>query len=134
MSRYLARLVKLEAAIPLPAPAQPEARPQIDLHEIIEAAKAGVAFLETATPLQRIVFHRDQIERLENRQSEAVGQTNNPLVDTLRKVHRVWLPSFLDDARQDLRQAEIDLLREAGFASLDQPGAREFLDNTLFEV
>lgn len=131
MSRYLSRLAKLEAAVP-PLPALIEDRPQVDLHTIVEQAKAEADFLERATPLERVVFLREEITRLEARLAEATERTDNPLVETLRKVHKVWLPSFLENARTDVRQAELGLVREAGFNSLDQPGAREHLELELF--
>lgn len=132
MSRYLARLAKLEAAVPPPPVVDATPRQQIDLHEIIEKAKAEAAYLEAATPLQLVVFHRDEVARLEAQLTESSERTENPLVATLRKVRTVWLPSFLQDARQDLHQAELELIREAGFTSLDQPGAREHLELELF--
>lgn len=131
MSRYLARLAKLEAAIPSPQVVT-EARRQMDLSDILEQAKAEAVFLETATSLQRVLIHREHVAKLEVQRAESTQHTDNPMLGALRKVHKVWIPSFLEDALADVRQAELDLIREAGFTNLDQPGAREHLELQLF--
>lgn len=132
MSRYLTRLAKLEAAAVTLPPVQIDERPQISLHQIIEKAKADAAFLEIATPLQRVVLHSDHTARLKATLAKAGEQADSALVATMHKVQRVWLPSFLENSRAEVRKAELDLLREAGFTSLDQPGDREHLELALF--
>lgn len=131
MSRYLARLAKLEAAIPLPT-APIEVRPLIDMAASIARIKAEAAFLETATPLERVVFYRGLVAKREAQLAEASKPDDRSILKSFNTVKlRIW-PSFIEDAREDLRQAELDLVREAGFKDLDQPGAREHLHREIY--
>jgi hypothetical protein len=135
MSRYLARLAKLEAVRPTPQPVPEEAgRTNNSLAGIIAQAKAKAEYLAAATPLQRLIFNCSEVARLETLLAESAKRSDRPLVEQLRKVQRVWLPSFLDTARAEVREAELVLLSEAGFSSIDQPGARAHLDHTLFDA
>ena len=134
MSRYLARLVKLESAFKAPPPSPAAERTQMGLGDIIAKAKADATFLENATPLQRIAFHHARVAKFKVQLATASEPTDWSPMQVLRKVQRVWLPSFLEDAQADIREAELDLVREAGFANLDQPGAREHLESELFAL
>lgn len=135
MSALSIRLEKAAARIP-PPPAPNSQVPTVNLSEMLEPIKAravaDAAFLAIATSLQLVVFHRDAVARLEARLAESAERTDCPLLEQVRKVQTRWIPSFLDAARARVCRAELDLLREAGFSSLDQPGAREHLELELF--
>jgi len=132
MSALSVRLEKAAARIPAPVARATEERRPIDFAELIAKAEAETAFLESASPVQLVAFHRDEVARLEKTLAMASERSDRPLVEVLRKAQKVWIPSFLDDARAEARNAELAVIKEAGFSRLDQPGAREHLELALF--
>ena len=138
MSRYSARLSKLEDTKPaiVAQVVAPTSSLTIDYQRIVDKAKADAEFLETATPLQRHGFWCADIKCLET----TLAATGRPpcsgavpgLAESLNKMQRATIPSFLEDARRQLHQAELDILRIAGFTDHKQPRAQSYLDDTLF--
>jgi len=134
MSALSIRLDKAMAKLPPPQPAPDVGRSVVGLSEIIAKARADADLLATATPLQRLICCRDRVVRLEAVRNGMSTPTDRPLVEQLRKAQKKCLPGLLDTAQAEVRKAELDLLREAGFTDLNQPGAREHLDDVLFDA
>lgn len=127
MSRYLARLLKLEAAVPQREIVKAEA-PRSSLAIAYARVKAEGRLVATATPIELYIYWTDRAERLEK--ELATDCTNNsPLSEKIHRLRRVVLPRITLENRH---QAEIALLRDAGFPYYDYPGAKDYLEDILF--
>lgn len=137
MSTALARrLAKLEEAIQPASTAPDDTRPGIDWGATLQRIKAEVDRINALPPLQRISHELGCIAR-------AALPIEDPgsvagLKDKLRALEQSRIP----ERQQTIRECELKLLAQSGYAPDDlpdaphplPPAAQAYLDNLLFDA
>ncbi len=119
MSRYLSRLAKLEASIPLPQPEAENARKSIDFAKVIAKIEAETARVAALPPKARIAHLQSEI-------AATIARASSPpppdppgsvpgLSERFHALHRQAVKSGFPKEHYAIRRCEIQLLREAGY-------------------
>lgn len=157
MSRYLARLAKLEANQP-PLPVLVAEREPLDFAQIVADIEGETAWVATLPPKQKIAHHLQHIA--DQRREAALPPKEMPhLVPGLaERFHACVKKGVKDDfptQRYEIRACELELLNGAGYDTRDlqarhqkwrelpwqwchleealPPEARAYIDDQLFE-
>lgn len=131
MSRYLARLVKLEAAVPAPPVVNETPRPQIDFKELCERISAETARVAALPPAERLAHILDEIEKVRRKAAAQIPSPDDSvrasLAVVMRKVLTTDVKKDFPFRQYEIRECEIQILREQGYdvAALDH-AHREF--------
>ncbi|MGB4062538.1 MAG: hypothetical protein WBK19_01805 [Azonexus sp.] len=121
MSRYLARLAKLEASQP-PPPAFVQKREPLDFADIVAEIEAETAHVAALPPKQKIAHHLQHIA--DQRREAALPPKELPhLVPGLaERFHACVKKDVKEDfptLRYEIRRCELELLKDAGFDTRD---------------
>lgn len=119
MSRYLARLAKLESAIPPPQPEAVDSREPVDFAAVIARIEAETARVAALPPKALISHIQDKI-------AETIALASSPppadppgsvpgLAERFHAFHRQSVKSGFHAEHYEIRRCEIVLLREAGY-------------------